>query len=166
MPSCLTFEHPPAHNLARVVDVAGVLEVVKVATLNYNGQKTGNPGVHFRYEIDLIERFTEDFEDLPDQYLLVPGKPIRDINQRTLRFLQQSFTQMKLVNDSDLACKEDTVEYDAAYFQCFKERVSQSLRRQLARASSQVAAYWYSAWVEAGRPEMKIRGDAAPEKMK
>jgi len=123
--------------------------------LNYNGRRTGNPGVHFRFEIELIERFRPRFDSLPNHALIRPKGKFDSLNQHTFSFIIHSFTMADSVNTADISCKSARPEYDSLYYECYRNRMVPLIRNQLGAAASTVAAYWYSAWIEAGRPALK-----------
>ena len=125
-------------------------------TANYDGRKTNNPGIHSRYETELLERFPEKYINLPKKHLVKPTRIIKFLNRRSFNFMIQSYTQIEPINKADIRCKHNRPNYNSAYFACFEKEIGSKLRTQLARAASQVSAFWFSAWIEAGKPEMII----------
>ncbi len=123
--------------------------------LNYNGAQTGNPGVHFRFEIELLDRFRECWDPLPANLLIRPVGRLDSLNQRTFGFILHSFSLADSVNGADIACKKSRPAYDSLFYECYRKQTAPIIQNQLASAASVVAAYWYSAWLEAGRPALQ-----------
>lgn len=123
--------------------------------LNYNGAQTGNPGVHFRFEIELLERYLPEFQQLDKGLLVRPGKKIDAPARYAFTFLIHGFTLADSILQWDIDCKKPRAEYDSFYFECYREKAGTVMTKQLASAASDVAAYWYSAWIEAGRPKLR-----------
>lgn len=122
--------------------------------LNYNGAQTGNPGVHFRFEIELLERFLPEWRPLPPRLLEQPSHKIDSPNRHAFTFLIRSFALADSINQWDISCKSPGLDYDSTYYHCYKQKAGAVLAKQLSAAASEVAAYWFSAWTEAGQPKL------------
>jgi hypothetical protein len=46
-------------------------------------------------------------------------------------------------------------QYSTAYYDLFKLRAAQILGWRFSAAAEYVGSYWYTAWTDAGRPDMK-----------
>jgi hypothetical protein len=55
---------------------------------------------------------------------------------------------------SDSQARSGKIDYNDEYYNAFYDSVGAILVRQLSGASQSVGSYWYSAWVNAGRPAL------------
>ena len=127
------------------------------ALTNYDGQLTGQTGVHNRWEAALVERYQRQLAEV-----LTPPEPraIGDPVTAILATLRESFAAGAKVLESDrlLATRVDLPDtpenerYDDAYYSRFFERERGRLKERLEQSSSAVASLWIQAWEEAGRP--------------
>lgn len=133
---------------------------------NYNGHRTGQRGIHALWESRLPELFF-------DQYQVFTGKatyitdPITEI--------WQIITESHLATDSVLLFeaqlnkefpsdlkystvirnKQTTINYSAAYAKAYHQKLSGMVERRLRRAIYATGCFWYTAWVNAGQPDLK-----------
>jgi len=126
------------------------------ATNNFDGQLTGNNGIHARFERDLFERFESRLS-------VDPARPTAMINPRDAAFeiLLASFPLVDVIlrADRDAVAGKDT--YDAAYYEAFFAAVRPTLEKQLAASITATAAVVVGAWEQAGKPALKTV-DARP----
>ena len=117
------------------------------ATNNYDGQLTGNDGIHARFERDLFERFESRLTVNPSR-----PAPIRNPRDTAFDVLLAGY---KLV-DSILAADSEAIAgkdaYDDAYFEKFFVKVQPVLQRRLADSISATAGLIIGAWELAGKP--------------
>lgn len=155
-----------ARDFTRALERAAVLghyvgdaHVPLHAVTNYDGQLTGQTGVHNRWESDLVERFERQLEEQvrpPEMRRL--GDPV----EATLAILGESLAASAAVLESDraLTVGKDLPEtsaderFDDSYYSRLYEREAERLTERLARASAAVGSLWFQAWEEAGRPEI------------
>jgi hypothetical protein len=134
-------------------------------TLNYDGQLTDQKGIHALWESRLPELFA-------DQYNLYAGKA-RYINNP----LAEAF---KICRDS-YRCKDSVLllerklnagfppdrkyameqrgsrkvkEYSVEYSTAYHKLMNGMVKRRMRAAILAVGSYWYSAWVDAGQPDL------------
>jgi predicted AlkP superfamily phosphohydrolase/phosphomutase len=129
------------------------------AVLNYDGQLTGQPGLHARWESDLVERFQRQLDAA-----LRPAPPRRvgDPVAFTFGVLRDSFAAHQAVLEADRACAgpvdlADTPfddRYDHGYYSRLYEREGRRLAARLEASIQAVASLWLQAWQEAGRPAL------------
>jgi hypothetical protein len=131
------------------------------ATNNFDGQLTGNTGVHARFERDLVERF------LP-RLTVNPARPSAITNPRDTAFdvLLASYQLVDgiLQADTDAIGRKDV--YDDAYFDAFFTKVRPVLERRLADAITATAGVIIGAWEQAGRPALTLQGARPVQKVK
>jgi hypothetical protein len=120
------------------------------ATNNYDGQLTGQRGIHVRFERDLIERFES-------RLAITPAAPrsiesARDTAFDTLLASYQRVAPL-LAADKEAIGSKDV--YDDAYFEAFFQKVKPILEERLGSAMTLTASIITSAWEQAGRPSLK-----------
>jgi hypothetical protein len=57
---------------------------------------------------------------------------------------------------ADSQARSGKLDYNDEYYDAFYEGAGPILIRQLTSASQNVGAYWYTAWVNAGRPALPV----------
>lgn len=126
------------------------------ATDNYDGQQTGQNGLHSRFERDLIERFDSRLR-------LTPGVPTPITSPRDAAFtaLLSSYQTLDAVLRADKEAIEGKDAYDAQYFELFFTKVQPILERQLSQAIAATAGTIIGAWEQAGKPVLRLQ-DARP----
>jgi hypothetical protein len=131
------------------------------ASNNYDGQLTGNNGIHARFERDLIEKFQSRLS-------VRPAAPRAVTNARDFAF-DALLASYRLVDpllkaDSEAIAGKDT--YDDAYFEKFFTKVKPILEQRLAEAISATAGLIIGAWDAAGKPALNLEGARPVEKVK
>ena len=131
------------------------------ASNNYDGQLTGNNGIHARFERDLIEKFQSRLS-------VRPAAPRAVTNARDFAF-DALLASYRLVDpllkaDSEAIAGKDT--YDDAYFEKFFTKVKPILEQRLAEAISATAGLIIGAWDAAGKPALNVEGARPVEKVK
>ncbi|SNR51988.1 zinc dependent phospholipase C family protein [Hymenobacter mucosus] len=135
------------------------------ATHNYNGQLTGQRGIHALWESRLPELLSAnyDFFTGPAPYLERPTETIWaavgrshaavDSVLRVERELTQKFPEDRkygFEQRNNLTVRTYSREFAREYHQ----RLSGQVERQMRLALRLVGAYWYTAWVDAGQPDL------------
>jgi len=132
-------------------------------TANYNGQLTGNDGVHHMFETVMLN---QHLEDIPPP--VEPPAPIEDLPEAVFGWLRESFGEVEglLVADSQVRAgltddeKEVVAQsYSAApdaipqaYLDRLYARTGPMAWRRVSLATSRLASLWLWAWKEAGQP--------------
>jgi hypothetical protein len=122
------------------------------ATLNYDGQLTGQTGLHSRFESDALRRFVTKLTISPK-----PPVPITNARDAMFASLEASATQVEAVLRADLAAVGTRTEYDDGYFDLFFAAVKPILERQLDASITMTAAMIVGAWDKAGRPDLTVQ---------
>ncbi len=128
---------------------------------NYDGQLTGNTGIHARFERNLIERFES-------RLTLRPVGPRAVTNPRDAAF-DALLASHKLVDpilqaDTEASAGKDT--YDDDYYEKLFTRVRPVLEQRLSDAISATAGIIIGAWEQAGRPVVTLDGARPVQKVK
>ncbi len=126
------------------------------ASNNYDGQLTGNNGIHARFERDLFERFESRLRVAPGAV-----KPIRDARAAAFESLLESNTLVDAIlrADSEAAAGKDV--YDADYYEKFFAKVQPIVERRIGGSIAATAGLIVGAWEAAGRPALALT-DARP----
>jgi hypothetical protein len=122
------------------------------AVVNFDGQMSGQHGLHDRFEKDLFERYRARLTISPTS---IP--PIRSPRDFTFEVLLQSAELSATVLADDAAAIGTADAYDAAYYNDFFARTHPLLEAQLSRSIAAVAAMITGAWQAAGRPAVPPR---------
>jgi hypothetical protein len=130
-------------------------------SVNYDGQLTGNFGIHSRFERDLFERFQS-------RLTVNPARPTPILNVRDAAFdiLLESYQLVDpiLKADSDAIAGKEL--YDDVYFEAFFLKVRPVLERRLAESITATAGLIIGAWQQAGKPVLTIKGARPVQKVR
>ena len=147
---------PPGYALDNIVLFSAVLthyvsdgHVPLHAVVNYNGQLTGQDGVHSRWEGELFERNRSRLKIAPPPLKLVtvPRDAMFDV-------LLASNRAAANVLESDRKAAQGRELYDDGYFAAFASGALPTLERRLNDSISAVASFITGAWEAAGRPRI------------
>lgn len=133
-------------------------------TENYNGQLTGQTGIHAFWESRLPELFADERYD----YFVGPAEYIADPETYYWNIVLESHALVDSVLHSERRLRQT---YPADRQNCFEERLGQQVRVPCAEFAAEwsarmegmvedrfqaavraVGSAWYSAWVDAGQP--------------
>lgn len=119
-------------------------------TVNYNGQLTDQKGVHFRYEVTMIDRHIDTLEQVTDS---------SNVNyvENPLPFIFNYISNANSVNvvllDADkLAHQESGSTESDDYYKIMWFRTKYVTEMQFKTAEEDLASLFYTAWVNAGKP--------------
>lgn len=120
-------------------------------TNNYDGQLTGQAGLHARFETELIERFAS-------RLALNPAAPQSIANPRENMFdtLLASYDLVDPLLAADKAAIGTKDTYDGEYYETFFSAVKPILEKRLNDSITATAATIISAWEQAGRPAVLL----------
>lgn len=132
------------------------------AAVNYDGQLTGQWGIHSRFESELFTRYRASLDIAPAPVAPIAGSA-RDFMFATLR---ASFPHVQTVLDADKAAVEGRDLYDDGYFTMFFSKARPVLERRMSDAITGVATLITAAWVEAGKPALPPDAPVTPRKVR
>jgi hypothetical protein len=121
------------------------------AVLNYDGQLSGQHGIHARFEAFLFERYRDQW--------MVAAKPMAPVkNPRDVIFdvVLQGTQLVPPILKSDLDAIGNRDEYDDAYYAVFFKANRAVLERRLNESMSASAAMIAGAWEAAGKPPLPV----------
>ena len=121
------------------------------AVTNYDGQLTGQNGIHARWEEELFTRYQQELSVKP-----APRHPIPNMRDFMFDTALTSFQLMRSVLDADRAAIGTRDEYDNRYFDAFFAATRSVLERRLGESITAVASAITSAWEQAGRPAVPV----------
>ncbi|WP_192822214.1 zinc dependent phospholipase C family protein [Rufibacter sp. LB8] len=135
-------------------------------TKNYNGQFTGQRGIHGLWESRLPELWSQDYDFFigAPQYLENPGKTAWQIVARSHAALDSVFSVEKQLTQTFDEDKKYSLEergattikvYSRDFSKAYHRGLHGQVERQMRLAIHLVSSYWYTAWVNAGQPNLK-----------
>lgn len=119
--------------------------------MNYDGQLTGQRGVHTRFESFLFERYRDRLDVRP-----VAMAPITNPRDFMFDTVVEGTRLVPGILEADKAAIGTKDVYDDAYFEAFLGAARPTLEQRLARAIASSAAMITGAWEAAGRPAVPL----------
>lgn len=131
------------------------------AALNYDGQLTGQWGIHSRFETELFERYRSRVQFNPQ----LPA-PVTDSREFIFDALTHSFPLVQQILAADKAAVQGREVYDDAYFEALFVKVKPILEKRISDAIAGSAALITAAWLEAGRPTLSVDAARTPRRVR
>lgn len=148
---------------------------------NYDGQLSDQRGIHNLWEslvpeLELAQYnlyYSHQARYLPDPAAAI-WEAIRNAHAMVNDVLDQETETSKGFNDSakyeiQLRNGKENRTYRPAFIKAYADRLGKTVNQQLIKSSSLLADFWFSAWVDAGRPSLSnlLSGeDASAEEKK
>ena len=141
---------------------------------NHNGQKTGQVGIHGFWESRLPELYAEK------KYSFFIGRAA--YIQAPLEFIWQRIYESAAASDSVLLIEKKLGEslksdqkfsfedrngkvvkqYSSSYSEAYHIQLNGMVERRMRSSIYSVASFWYTAWIEAGQPDLSHFGKIIP----
>lgn len=121
------------------------------AVVNYDGQLTGQHGVHSRFESELPRRYRARLEVRPE-----PMAPVTSPRDFAFATAAESFALAGPLLDADREAIGDGTLYDDAYFDRFFTSAKPVLEKRMSQAAAAIAAVIAGAWEAAGSPAVPL----------
>jgi hypothetical protein len=121
------------------------------AVLNYDGQLTGQRGIHSRFEAFLFERYRDQWTIAPK-----PISPIRNPRDFIFDVVLQGTQLAPPILKADLDAIGSRDEYDDAYYAAFFKANRAVVERRLNESIAASAAMIAGAWEAAGKPAVPV----------
>jgi len=121
-------------------------------TQNYNGQLTLQMGLADRYEIQLLDRYAKFFMLHPED-----AAKINDPTEHAFEACLEAHTWVESIILADLRAREGLPDYTDDYFDRFYSQVGANLMGEVNHAAHDAGSYWYTAWLNAGKPTLPGR---------
>lgn len=134
-------------------------------TKNYNGQLTGQYGIHAFWESRVPELLSDDFDFFVGKanYLEKPQLTAWDAVivahmalDSVLNFektLSERFDEDKKYSYEERGGISTRV-YSRAFTVAYNDMLSGQVERQMRRSVKMIADFWYTAWIDAGQPDL------------
>jgi hypothetical protein len=127
------------------------------AASNYDGQLTGQNGVHYRFEEDLYLRYGKQLNIQPP-----PLKSIPNVRDFIFDTLLESFQNVDAVLAADREAIGNANTYDDRYYDAFFAKIRPVLEKRISQAISGVASVITSEWERAGKPALPVNPPPRP----
>lgn len=136
---------------------------------NHDGQKTGQKGVHALWESLLPKMFGDNYN-----FKVAPAVYINDLTAETWKIIEQSHSQVepllkiemqvrksfnkdnmyKKDADGNLIKSYNSPIYSDEYAEQFHTALNGMVEQQLRLSITDIANFWYTAWVNGGSPNI------------
>ncbi len=146
-------------------------------TSNYNGQLTGQRGIHAFWESRLPELFSDNYDYFvgPARYIEQPQLKAWDLVASahtaldSVLYFEQQLTQEfdeEKKYSFELRSNVTTRVYSREFSEAYSNMLNGQVERQMRLAVHAVASYWYTAWVDAGQPSLgTLTNSLSPEEL-
>ena len=139
-----------------ISDIHVPLHVVE----NYNGQLTGNDGIHFRWESRMVDEYVKSIR--PTGPLPLLSGSVVDFSMNIVR---ESYVTMQQILNADTKARKllssseqqqltsyDILLFEDPYLQSLYDQTADLVQDRLEMAVLRIAAMWVYCWNEAGQP--------------
>ena len=139
-----------------ISDIHVPLHVVE----NYNGQLTGNDGIHFRWEGRMVDEYVKSIR--PTGPLPLVSESVVDFSMNIVR---ESYITMQQILNADTKARKllssseqqqltsyDILPFEGPYLQSLYDQTAYLVQDRLEMAVLRIAAMWVYCWNEAGQP--------------
>ena len=121
-------------------------------TQNYDGQLTRQAGLADRFGARLIDRYNNFFFFRPGE-----ATKINDPTEHAFQACLEAHTWVEQIVLWDRRSAEGLPDYTDEYFDRFYSQVGSTAAREINEAAHDAGSYWYTAWLNAGRPALPGR---------
>ncbi len=150
-------------NSAELGHYVGDAHVPLHTSHNYNGQLTGQNGIHAFWESRLPELFfdTYDFYVGRATYLADPQQAAWDVVQESHSMVDSVLREEKILTDQSISKfnyetkgRQTIKVYSVSFSKRYHEKLSGMVERQFRASIKMTGDLWYTAWVDAGQPDL------------
>ena len=131
-----------------VADTQDPLHVTK----NFDGQLTGQTGLADRFENRLLDRYSKFFILRPED-----AAKIDDPTEYAFQTCLVAYTWLDSTILADLRARQGLPDYTDEYFDRFYSQVGSTVMKAMNEAAHDAGSYWYTAWINAGKPGLPRR---------
>lgn len=133
---------------------------------NYNGQKTNQVGIHAFWESRLPELYSEEYDFFVGSatYEKSTSKRAWEAIRNANACLDSVLIFEQNLNNSTKPSKKYSIEerngitiktYAKEYSKQYHELLNHQVERQMRRSIKMIGDFWYTAWIDAGQPDLK-----------
>lgn len=128
---------------------------------NYNGQLTGNEGVHFRWETPMVKQYVTYIE--PSNKADIIHDPL----EMAFTIVKESYQVYHLLLSADSQARApltkiqadslntyEKLSFEDEYLSVLYTQTAEVVHDRLNKSAERIASYWYTCWVKAGSPEI------------
>lgn len=142
---------------ARILEAADAVGILAsdlnnplIFSKNFDGQETDQPGLLTRFSTQLAEGMDRRLKLNPEAARLLD-------NPREFVFgsIARNYVWVDNILYADSLAHRGKASYGGAYFESFELRAGKLLAEVLSSAAADVGSFWYTAWTDAGRPELR-----------
>lgn len=134
-------------------------------TKNYNGQLTGQNGIHAFWESRVPELLSDDFDFFVGQAEYLPSPQLTAwtavITAHTALDSVLNFERIlseKFPDDKKYSFEErggiNTRVYSKPFTMAYNDMLNGQIERQMQNSIKMIADFWYTAWIDAGQPDL------------
>lgn len=137
------------------------------ASVNYDGQLTSQKGLHSLWESTIPELELNQYNlngHHKASYLAHPEEAIWSAVRRSYSLLKDVFEQEKEATKEFVDTTKYQVQvrrgrefktYSPAFAKAYAARLGKTINDQLINSSNLIADFWYTSWVDAGKPDLE-----------
>lgn len=118
---------------------------------NYDGQLSGQRGLHDRFELELFERFELRLTITP-----AAVRPIANVRDFVFEAALASYQLVPQILEADRQAIGTNDTYDDAYFERFVSNIRPVLEQRLSESITATASIITAAWDQDGRPAVTL----------
>ncbi len=121
-------------------------------TENFDGQMSNQKGLAARFGSTLVDRYANFFIARPEDAV-----KIDDPTEYAFQICLESHARVEQVVLADRRSREGLRGYGEDYLDRFYTQIGTTAMQAINYAARDTASYWYTAWLNAGRPELPGR---------
>lgn len=130
-------------------------------TTNYDGQLTGQKGIHSLFESKLPDLFGCHYN-----LKTAPAGYFKNISDVSWQIIEESHAQLNAVLGAEQSLlpafsQNGKTNFSKAFCKAYNDKVGGLIQSQLQKAIYTTASLWYTAWVNAGKPDVSQLDDAS-----
>ena len=118
-------------------------------TDNFDGRLSAQPGVNERFGAALIDRYSSFFPMRPNDAVFVS-----DPTDRAFEACLSSHSWLETILLADRNARRGESSFNDEYYDRFYNQAAAILIRQLSDAATDVGSFWFTAWKNAGSPQL------------
>jgi hypothetical protein len=134
-------------------------------TQNYNGQLTNQTGIHALFETRIPELFGNSYN-----YYIGKARYIENPLAEAFKICRTSYSEVdsvlrmeRLLSKTFLPNKKMVrikrgnkwiTDYSVEYARAYQKSLKGMVQRRMRSAILEIGSYWYSAWIDAGQPDL------------
>ncbi|MGH9343741.1 MAG: hypothetical protein ACRD19_08275 [Terriglobia bacterium] len=119
--------------------------------VNFDGQRTGQNGIHRRFETGVVRLYADRW-----QLQVRPAVAIPSMRARIFEEFLRSYQASSAIFAADLKVKSRWGYNDPHFLPAFARQAGPVAQAQIEDAANFVGSLWYTAWVSAGKPDLRL----------